>query len=160
MMHYAVELLLWFLAVFFAGCIVGSLLRWLRGRNEIAEVAPTPVEMKIEPAPEPAPVPIAAETEAGHMTRPKGLPEPRGGKPDKLQLLTGIGPKYEKLLHHQGVFHFDQIARWTPDQAAWIDDHLKFRGRIAREQWVRQASLLAEGRTEDFTKEFGSEKRG
>lgn len=160
MMHYVVELLLWILAVFFAGCVIGTLLRGLRGRDEIGAVAPAPVEMKIEPAPKPEPVALAAEPETGHMTRPKGLAEPRGGKPDRLQRIAGIGPKYEKLLHHQGVFHFDQIAQWTPEQVAWIDDHLKFRGRIVREQWVRQASLLAEGRDDDFRTEFGNARRG
>ena len=160
MMHYVIELLLWFLAVFFAGCIVGYLLRGLRSRDEIAEVAPAPVEIKTEPAPEPEPVPIVVTPDPSHMTRPKGLPEPRGGKPDKLQAIAGIGPKNEKLLHHQGVFHFDQIAQWTPEQVAWIDDHLKFRGRVARDQWVRQAMLLAEGRDDEFRTEFGSAKRG
>ena len=166
MMHYVIELALWILAVFFAGCVVGTLLRGLRGREEVAEVVSAPVEVKseplVEPVPEPVPEPVtlAAAPEPGHMTRPKGLSEPRNGKPDKLQRITGIGPKYEKLLHHQGVFHFDQIAQWTPEQVAWIDDHLKFRGRITREKWVRQATLLAEGREDKFRREFGSQKRG
>ena len=77
MMHYVVELLLWFLAVFLAGCILGYLLRVLRGRREIAEAVPAPVEMTTEPAPEPVSLPLVSAPDPAHMTRPKGLPEPK-----------------------------------------------------------------------------------
>lgn len=94
------------------------------------------------------------------MARPKGLPVPRGGKPDNLQMISGIGPKNEKVLNNLGFYHFDQIAAWTPGQIGWIDDHLKFHGRVERQRWVRQAILLAEGKTEEFKTEFGSGRRG
>ncbi len=87
--------------------------------------------------------------------KPKGLTAPRGKK-DNLQRLNGIGPKYEKILNSLGFFHFDQIAAWTAVQVDWIDNHLNFNGRIEREEWIRQAQLLAEGKEVQFERDYGS----
>ena len=86
----------------------------------------------------------------------KGLTAARGGKADDLQRISGIGPKNEGILHNLGFFHFDQIAEWTETQVAWVDDHLRFGGRIKREEWIKQAGLLAEGKEAEFTKLFGT----
>jgi predicted flap endonuclease-1-like 5' DNA nuclease len=93
---------------------------------------------------------------SGKPAKPKGVSGPRGGKADDLKRLSGVGPKYEKILHGLGFFHFDQIAAWTAEQVKWVDDHLNFNGRIAREEWVRQASLLADGKEEKFMKDYGT----
>ena len=51
----------------------------------------------------------------------------------------------EELLHRLGVFHFDQIAAWTPEDVAWVEENLEeIRGRVEREGWVEQARELAE----------------
>ena len=88
--------------------------------------------------------------------RPKGIAAPRGGSPDQLQRISGVGPKIELTLHRLGIFHFDQIAGWTPEQGQWVDDHLKFKGRIGRDEWVKQAKLLAHGKEEEFAGLYGS----
>jgi NADH-quinone oxidoreductase subunit E len=92
----------------------------------------------------------------GKMERPKGIAAARGGKADNLQRISGVGPKNEKILHGLGFFHFDQIAAWTAEQVSWVDDHLRFGGRIAREEWIKQARLLADGEEEKFTKLYGT----
>ena len=92
------------------------------------------------------------------MERPRGLDAPRGGKPDDLLLIRGIGPKNQKILHTLGFFHFDQIAAWTAEQIDWVDDHLKFNGRIGREEWVEQARLLHAGNDEEFERRFGAKR--
>jgi len=71
------------------------------------------------------------------------LPEAREGKPDDLKRISGVGPKLEELLNKNGVFHFDQIAAWTPEEVAFMDDHLSVKGRIARDNWVEQAAAFA-----------------
>jgi predicted flap endonuclease-1-like 5' DNA nuclease len=76
-------------------------------------------------------------------SQPKGIASPRGGIPDELQQISGVGPKIELTLHRLGIFHFAQIAGWTTEEAQWIDDHLKFKGRIARDEWIKQARQLA-----------------
>lgn len=75
--------------------------------------------------------------------RPQGLDSPRGGKADDLKLISGVGPKLERTLNELGVYHFDQIAAWTPDAVAWVDNYLSFKGRIGREDWIKQARQLA-----------------
>ena len=58
-----------------------------------------------------------------------------------------------------GIFHYDQVAAWTPEQVGWIDGYLKFKGRIDRDNWVRQAKALAKGGVEEYIKVFGRKPR-
>ena len=73
------------------------------------------------------------------------LEAPRGGTPDQLTLIKGIGPVNERKLNEHGIFHFDQIAAWTTADIATAESYLAFDGRIAREDWVGQAKSLAKG---------------
>jgi len=73
---------------------------------------------------------------------PTFLKKPNG-KADDLTAIKGIGPKLSATLNDLGVFHYAQIAEWTPEQCEWIDDHLAFKGRVQREAWVEQARNLA-----------------
>ena len=86
-------------------------------------------------------------------TRPAALDAPRGGKPDDLKKIKGIGPKLEKLCNKLGFWHFDQIAAWTDQEIAWVDANLEgFKGRVTRDRWVEQAKLLAAGEETEFSK--------
>ncbi len=78
-------------------------------------------------------------------TRPHGLAAARNGTKDNLQRIKGIGPVNEKKLQELGIFHFDQIARWTREEIRWVGTYLAFPGRIDRENWVSQAAILAAG---------------
>ena len=94
--------------------------------------------------------PGAAATEPSPSSpgqKPQGLTEARGGKPDDLKKISGVGPKLEQLLHRLGFFHFDQVAAWTEAEIAWVDDNLEgFKGRVTRDKWVEQARELDAGR--------------
>ena len=109
-------------------------------------------EAALRPPPRPGGAAAAAGSAAaaaavvGGTLRPAGLAAPRGGAPDDLTRIRGIGPKLAALLNGLGVFHFDQIASWTPAEVAWVDAHLEgFRGRATRDGWVTQAAALAAG---------------
>lgn len=127
-----------------------------------AFVAPTPdpapaeepaAEAEPEPAPEPAPE-AAPASETG--TKPSTLDAAREGGPDDLKKIKGVGPKLEGLLHSMGFYHFDQVAAWTADEVAWVDENLEgFKGRVSRDEWVSQAKLLAEGGETEFSKKVG-----
>ena len=78
----------------------------------------------------------------GGGERPPGLPGPRNGRADDLRRIRGIGPKNEGVLNSLGIYHYEQIAALTPAQVTWLDNYLKFHGRIARDDWVGQASAL------------------
>lgn len=156
MPHYLLELVLWMLLAFFIGCILGYLLRNMIGGTESASREEAPPEKAPHTAAPVAPKAAAAVMSAGKMERPKGISKARDGKPDKLQRISGVGPKNEKVLHNLGFFHFDQIAAWTPEEIEWVDDHLKFNGRINREEWTKQCRLLADGKEDEFKKLFGT----
>ncbi len=116
-------------------------------------VAPAAVDVAVE-----APVvPVAPEALA--MSRPVGLAAAREGRADDLKSITGVGPKIEMVLNDLGIFHFDQIAAWSPAEVAWVDDYLKFRGRIARDNWIAQADALVTGGRVEYLKRFGKEPR-
>ncbi|CAD5257346.1 NADH dehydrogenase subunit E [Bosea sp. 62] len=93
---------------------------------------------KAAPAAEPAPA--VAES------KPQLLTAARGGKGDDLELIWGVGPKLGKMLNEMGIWHFDQVAAWTPAELAWVDARLTgFKGRAVRDDWISQAKKLATG---------------
>ena len=96
----------------------------------------------------PAATPEAKAAGQAGGVKPAGLSAPKGGKADDLKVILGIGPKLEALCHKLGFFHFDQIARWTAGEIAWVDENLEgFKGRVTRDRWVVQAKILAAGGT-------------
>lgn len=120
-----------------------------------AAPAPTP-EPAPAPAPKPAPAaeaaPAATEGEA-EGTKPETLSAARGGKADNLKEIKGVGPKLEKMLNEMGFYHFDQIAKWTADELAWVNANLTgFKGRASRDNWIEQAKILAAGGETEFSK--------
>lgn len=101
-------------------------------------------EGKSEPAEASEGAAEVATEEASSGTKPQGIDGPRGGKPDDLKRIKGVGPKLEKLLHSMGFYHFDQIAVWTGEEVAWVDDNLEgFKGRVTRDEWIAQARDLS-----------------
>lgn len=85
--------------------------------------------------------------------RPAALAAPRGGSADDLKQIKGVGPKLEMLCHALGFYHFDQIAGWSAEEIAWVDENLKgFKGRVSRDSWVAQAKTLASGGETEFSK--------
>ncbi len=84
--------------------------------------------------------------------RPVPLPGPRGGRKDDLKRIKGVGPKIEKTLNELGIYHFDQIAGWSPKTVEWINGFISFKDRIQREKWIEQAKKLADGKETEFSK--------
>lgn len=90
------------------------------------------------------PAPKKAAAKKTEQTRPEALSGPRGGVADDLKLISGVGPKMEKLCNSLGFYHFDQIANWTKAEVSWVDENLEgFKGRVTRDKWVAQAKKLA-----------------
>ncbi|UYP66947.1 hypothetical protein OIU14_10635 [Thalassobacter stenotrophicus] len=118
-------------------------------------VAPAPAPKKAAPAPTPAPKPAPAKPAAaeGEGTKPAALAAARAGGADDLKRIKGVGPKLEQTCNSLGFYHFDQIAAWTADEVAWVDQNLVgFKGRVSRDDWVAQAKLLASGGETEFSK--------
>ncbi|MEM1235405.1 MAG: hypothetical protein AAGI10_00445 [Pseudomonadota bacterium] len=88
---------------------------------------------------------VVPATSAEIPSQPAPMRLARGGTPDDLKRIRGVGPKLEKLCNELGFFYFDQIAAWTESEVAWVDENLKgFKGRVSRDRWVAQSKLLAE----------------
>ncbi len=117
-----------------------------------AAPAEAPKAAPVAPAEEKT-VPAAAGAEDEGGSQPEALAQPRSGEADNLKEIKGVGPKLEQLLHELGIYHFDQIAGWSPAEVAWMDQNLKgFRGRVSRDDWIGQAKVLAAGGETEFSK--------
>lgn len=78
--------------------------------------------------------------------KPLLLPAPRNGRKDDLSLIWGVAEKLEQRMNHMGIWHFDQIAQWTPEHVTWFEATVEgFKGRIERDKWIEQCAKLAEG---------------
>ena len=110
-------------------------------REEMSEA----IEREPDTEQTPSQATLHKNLEALEGERPPLLPAPRNGLPDDLKEISGIGLKIEDLLHELGIFHFDQIARWTKENIKWIEQYLNFKGRVERENWVGQAKILSAG---------------
>ncbi|MEL7200118.1 MAG: 50S ribosomal protein L21 [Pseudomonadota bacterium] len=96
---------------------------------------PAPAESAAAPAP-------AAEVASAAETAPMTY-EARPDNADDLKLISGVGPKLEETLNDLGFYTFEQIAGWTPENVAYVDARLKFKGRIERDDWITKAKDLA-----------------
>ena len=95
-----------------------------------------------------APRPAAAAPSAASAPAPAPVPpapRPTAAAPagDMLQRVRGIDAATERLLHTNGVTRYRQIASWTAGDIEQFDALLASPGRIQRENWVEQASILA-----------------
>ncbi len=124
-----------------------------KGESEPAaeEAAGEVAEKEAEPAPAadaPPAEEIAAEsakpTEDEKPEEPSKLFGTPDGEADDLKKISGVGPVLEKKLHDLGVTKFSQIAAFTEEDIARVDDDLNFKGRIERDDWISQAKGFAE----------------
>ena len=73
--------------------------------------------------------------------RPPAL-EVADGKADDLTRISGLSSSIELRLNEVGIWHFSQIAAWTPEHEAWIDREFGLEGLARREGWISQARQL------------------
>lgn len=76
---------------------------------------------------------------------PKATPKP--AKPDDLKKLDGVGPRLEQTLNSLGVWTYAQVAAWTPEEIAYVEDMTGLNGAVATNNWLSQAASLAKGET-------------
>lgn len=139
MTHLAFETALLLLTAFAIGCLIGVAAKRLRLRGVPKSVesaggtiTPAQVDTQITSVHTNRP----ASTKAA---RPGALPGPRSGRRDNLRAIAGVNAKLEKVFNGLGIYHLDQVASWTPENMAWLDDYLGLHGRIERERWIEQA---------------------
>ncbi|MEI2301676.1 NADH-quinone oxidoreductase subunit E [Ensifer sp. MJa1] len=89
--------------------------------------------------------------------RPAGIEKPAAA--DDLKLISGVGPKIEGTLNDLGIYTYAQVASWKKAEREWVDGYLNFKGRIERDDWVKQAKALAKGGEAEYIKVFGKKPR-
>ncbi len=97
----------------------------------VAAMAEVAEMVSAEAAADPAPVAVAeaaaAPAEAAPAEaapNPALLDAPRGGKPDDLTALRGIGAKLAASLNEIGIYHVDQIAALDAEGIDWLDENI------------------------------------
>lgn len=105
----------------------------------VAEAEP---ERPAGPIVETADQPTVSDTSA--KTQPPALVAPIGGEADRLVRIRGLGRKSAEKLNEIGIFHFSQIAAWTPEELQWIVDHLGPGVRPEHDDWIGQATRLTD----------------
>ena len=116
-------------------------LYYLRGRRGKAARIPERKDARAKGKAE-----AAARKEAAKAF--KGFDRPKG-EADDLTQIKGVGEELVQRLDKIGVIKFEQIANWTDDDIATVDEVLSFKGRIERENWVDQARDLMAAATVD-----------
>lgn len=67
---------------------------------------------------------------------------PKAAAKDDLSQISGVGPVIVGKLAKLGITSLQQVADFTPEEIARVDAELNFKGRIDREEWVKQAKAL------------------
>jgi predicted flap endonuclease-1-like 5' DNA nuclease len=155
-------LLIIFIVLILTAAFLFAWMRRDRGKEPIdrlPEALSEPLDRRSGPGPASPTIvhaPVAVATTATDLPpAPTIRPAPEG-PPDDLSRMKGVGPKLVALLRDLGVTHFSQIAAWTDEDVAAIDQHLgAFKGRITRDRWVEQARRLAADDVSGFEAEFG-----
>lgn len=120
--------------------------RYLEAR--VRHLEQRPVQMVAAPAAEisrhePETAARVVAPPPSRRAKPPVLPAARNGAPDDLTLIEGVSLLQQTTMYSLGVFHFDQIAAWSEENVAWVDQYLRLQGRIGEEEWVEQAHELA-----------------
>ncbi len=122
--------------------------------NPTMEAAVVAAPVAAPAVPVEAPAAPAAATPAANGADTPAAPAPAGtykgleapdGDADDLSQINGVGPVLVEKLNGMGIYHFKQIAAFTPEDIAAVDDALSFKGRIERDDWITQAKTLMEG---------------
>ena len=72
----------------------------------------------------------------------RSSPRPMGK--DNLREIEGIDSDLESKLNELGIYHFDQIAKWSPKNAHWVEEYLTLEDNQVKEaNWIEQAKGLS-----------------
>ena len=78
--------------------------------------------------------------------KPLILTTPKPTGKDPLIKIKGINSKIEIDLNNLGIYHFEQISRWSNKNAEWIEEFLLLPGIARNNQWIDQAKILHSGK--------------
>ncbi len=72
----------------------------------------------------------------------RSAPRPVGK--DNLKQIEGIDTELEARLNELGIYHFDQIAKWSAKNSHWVEEYLTLEdSQIKESNWIEQAKELS-----------------
>jgi predicted flap endonuclease-1-like 5' DNA nuclease len=128
--------------------IIGIVLGYIiaKANNPAIKTAKTdtPFEIKMDSKNIAAINPMFKRSSPLHF-KPLVLSFPRPTGKDNLKKIKGINTKIETDLNNLGIYHFDQIAKWSNKNAEWVEAYLSIPGCAKNNQWIDQAKILQTG---------------
>jgi len=113
--------------------------------GESVEVIEEPALKEEAPKEEAAPVAKEVPAKQEAVSEVAALFTAPAGDADDLKKISGVGPVLEKKLNALGITTFAQVAAFTKEDIVKVDDVLNFKGRIDRDDWLKQAAEFAKG---------------
>lgn len=100
---------------------------------------------------------VGREADTEHDGIPETAEVSKAGKgfhgftTDNLQVIEGIGPKMESILHENGVITWDDIAAESPSSLRVVLDQYGDQYRLVDPTaWIEEARLAAEGKVDEL----------
>ncbi len=83
--------------------------------------------------------------------KPLVLSTPKPIGKDNLKKIKGINSKIELDLNNLGIYHFEQISKWSNKNAEWIEEFLLLPSIARSNQWIEQAKILTLGKDTPYS---------
>ena len=83
--------------------------------------------------------------------KPLILTSPKPSGKDELIKIKGINNKIESDLNNLGIYHFEQISKWSNKNCEWVEEFLLLPGIARNNQWVEQAKILTLGKDTPYS---------
>ena len=135
--------------------IIGFIIGFIVGKNSFPRIKSIESdnkldELKKEDKPKHPINPIFKKNSAID-NKPLILTSPKLVGKDSLIKIKGITTKIESDLNNLGIYHFDQIAKWSTKNCEWIEEFLLLPKIVRGNQWVEQAKVLTSGRDTEYS---------
>lgn len=135
--------------------IIGFIIGFIVGKNSFPRIKSIESdnkldELKKEDKPKHPINPIFKKNSAID-NKPLILTSPKLVGRDSLIKIKGITTKIESDLNNLGIYHFDQIAKWSTKNCEWIEEFLLLPKIVRGNQWVEQAKVLTSGRDTEYS---------
>lgn len=133
--------------------VIGFIMGYLVGKNSFPSIKPIGNENRSEDKNEKvkhAINPIFKKNSALD-SKPLILTSPNLTGKDSLTKIKGITSKIESDLNNLGIYHFEQISKWSNKNCEWIEEFLLLPKIVRGNQWVEQAKVLLSGRDTEYS---------
>lgn len=136
--------------------IIGFIIGYIVGRNSFPSIKPIGSDNRTEDKNEKvkhAINPIFKKNSAID-SKPLILTSPNLSGKDALTKIKGVTSKIESDLNNLGIYHFEQISKWSTKNCEWVEEFLLLPKVVRGNQWVEQAKVLVSGRDTEYSLKY------